>query len=63
MIRPIQLTTAIVVCEPFYLFTIDTVDVQSYSFKGLLIACVSKPLVYLLNNVVNVVIKGSLTKR
>jgi hypothetical protein len=52
-----------VVCEPFYLFTVDTVDVQSYSFKGLLIACVSKPLVCLPDNVVDVVIKSNLTKR
>jgi hypothetical protein len=56
VIRSIQLAASIVVYKLFNLFTIDIVDVEPYNFEGFLIASIPKPLVYLLNDIIDVVI-------
>jgi hypothetical protein len=52
-----------VVCELFNRFTVNTIDILAYSFKGFLIASVSEALIDLFNNVINVIIKSNLAKR
>jgi hypothetical protein len=45
------------------LFSINVINVLTYSFKGFLIASVAETLVRLFNNIINVLIKSDLTKR
>jgi hypothetical protein len=62
VIGSVQLAASTVIGKPFNLLTIDTVDVEPYSFEGFLITSMPKPLVCLLDDIIDVVIEGRLTK-
>jgi hypothetical protein len=45
------------------LFSINAIDVLTYSFKGFFIVSVTETLVRLFDNIIDVFIKSDLTKR
>lgn len=62
MVRPTYFAPSTIVCKPFNFFSINAVDVLTHNFEGFLITGVPKPLVYLFDNIIDILIKSGLTK-